>query len=165
MGDVTIRPAIAETDGPACAHIYAPYVRDTIVTFEVDPPDGAEMARRISAYGTSHRWLVAEVGGDVLGYAYAGPYMARAAYDRSALLGIYLAGSACGRGVGRQLYTALIDDLAARGFHALLACISVPNEPSIALHARMGFAMLGRFAQVGWKQERWIDTVWMQRLL
>ena len=162
--DITLRPATPH-DAAACAAIYAPYVRDTVITFEVDPPCAAEMATRIETASILHAWLVLEQAGEVLGYANAGPHMARAAYDRTAFVGIYMAPKACGRGLGRRLYTALIDDLAAKGFHALLGCITLPNAPSIALHQALGFTQVGHFREVGWKQDRWLDTGWWQRLL
>ena len=162
--NIVLRPASA-SDAGACAAIYAPYVRDTVITFEVDPPSEAEMAARIETASIRHAWLVMEVEGEVVGYANASPHMARAAYDRTAFVGIYMAQAACGRGLGRRLYTALIDDLAAKGFHALLGCITLPNAPSIALHEALGFTQVGHFREVGWKQDRWLDTGWWQRLL
>ena len=162
--NIILRPATAG-DAAACAAVYAPYVRDTVITFEVDPPTEAEMADRISAASIRHSWLVMEAEGRVLGYANAGPHMARAAYDRTAFVGIYMAPEACGRGLGRRLYAALIDDLAAKGFHALLGCITMPNDPSVALHLALGFTKVGHFREVGWKQDRWLDVGLWQRLL
>ena len=164
MGEAVIRAAAA-SDAAACAAIYAPYVRDTIITFEIDPPDAAEFAARIEKAQARHAWLVVEVDGTVAGYAHAGSHNPRAAYDRTATLGIYLAASAQGRGLGRTLYTALIEDLAAKGFHALLGIITLPNDASIALHEKLGLTQVGHFHEVGWKQGRWLDVVWLERLL
>ena len=131
----------------------------------MEPPSQDEMAGRIARYGQSHLWLVAEVGGEIAGYAYGSPHMERAAYAPSCNVGIYLAPAQCGLGIGRGLYAALLPGLRDRGFHAAFAGISLPNPASIALHERFGFALAGIYREVGWKQERWIDVGWWQRLL
>ena len=172
-GDITIRPATPARDAEACAAIYAPFVRDTVITFDLDPPSPADMARSIAELGASHAWLVIEEAGphagpnasQVLGYANAGPHMARPAYDRTAFTGIYLAQAACARGLGRRLYTALIDKLAAKHFHVALGCITLPNPASIALHEALGFRQVGHFREVGWKHGQWLDVGWWERLL
>lgn len=161
----TIRPADPTRDAAACAAIYAPFVRDSIITFEIEPPDAAEFSARITKAQMRHAWLVIEVDGGVVGYAHAGPHNPRAAYDRTATLGIYLAPAAQGRGLGVRLYSALIDALAAKGFHALLGIITLPNPPSIALHEKLGFTQVGHFREVGWKQGRWLDTSWWEKLI
>ena len=156
----------AETpDAAACAAIYAPYVRDTVITFEIDPPDAGEFARRIASYGQSHLWLVAELEGAVAGYAYAGPHAGRCAYATSCDVAIYLDMARCGAGLGTALYAALLPALKQRGFHAAFAGITVPNPASSALHRRFGFTPVGTYREVGWKQERWLDVEWWQRLL
>lgn len=164
MAGGLIRPA-GPADGEACAAIYAPYVRDTAITFELEPPGGEEMAARIAAAQQAHGWLVLEAGGQVVGYAHAGAHNPRAAYARSASTGIYLRQDQRGHGYGRALYQALIDDLAGKHFHALIAIITQPNAPSVALHEKLGFAKVGHLAEVGWKFGRWHDTGWWQRLL
>ena len=177
-GSIGIRPATA-ADGAACAAIYAPYVRDTAITFELDPPGAAEMAARIAAAQAAHGWLVLEEAGRVIGYAHAGAHNPRAAYARTAATGIYLAqdqrgrGASAdeqrvgvrGRGLGQRCYRALIDDLAGKGFHTLIAIIALPNAPSVALHEKLGFVQAGHLREVGWKFDRWHDTGWWQRLL
>jgi phosphinothricin acetyltransferase len=155
----------SEADGAACAAIYAPYVRDTAITFELEPPAGEEMAARIAAASVRHSWLVLEHEGAVIGYAHAGPHNPRAAYDRTATTGIYLATDQRGQGFGRQLYAALLSDLAARGFHVAIAIIALPNAASEALHRKLGFARVGTLHEVGWKFGTWHDTGWWQRLL
>ena len=163
-GSIGIRPATA-ADGAACAAIYAPYVRDTAITFELDPPGAAEMAARIAAAQAAHGWLVLEEAGRVIGYAHAGAHNPRAAYARTAATGIYLAQDQRGRGLGQRCYRALIDDLAGKGFHTLIAIIALPNAPSVALHEKLGFVQAGHLREVGWKFDRWHDTGWWQRLL
>ena len=163
-GQIAIRSATA-ADGASCAAIYAPYVRETAITFELDPPGAAEMAARISAAQAAHCWLVLEEAGQVIGYAHAGAHNPRAAYARTASTGIYLAQDQRGRGLGQRCYQALIDELAGKGFHALIAIIALPNAASIALHEKLGFAQAGHLSEVGWKFDRWHDTGWWQRLL
>ncbi|WP_260926576.1 arsinothricin resistance N-acetyltransferase ArsN1 family B [Novosphingobium sp. 9] len=159
-----IRNAIPQ-DAAACAAIYAPFVTDTCVSFELEAPDTEEMARRIARYGTSHVWLVAERAGQVLGYAYGSPHRDRAAYASSCDVGIYVDPAAARQGVGRALYGALLPMLAAQGRHAAFAGIALPNAASIALHEGMGFAPLGIYREVGWKLGAWHDVGWWQRLL
>ncbi len=161
---VAIRPATAD-DAAACAAIYAPYVTDNWVSFETDPPDAREMARRIAAYGESHGWLVAEEDGRLAGYAYASPHRARAAYAPSVDVAIYVGDGFARRGIARQLYAALFDELRKRGFHAAFAGIALPNAPSEALHTAMGFTPIGIYREVGWKMGGWRDVGWWQRLL
>ncbi len=159
-----IRPATA-ADAARCAEIYRPYVTDSWVSFELDPPDTAEMARRIVDSGRSHGWLVAELDGQVAGYAYGSPHRTRQAYATSADVAVYV-DSACARGgIGRQLYAALFPMLKDRQFHAVFAGIALPNAASIGLHEAMGFTPLGIYREVGWKMGGWRDVGWWQRLL
>ncbi|MFM9936141.1 MAG: arsinothricin resistance N-acetyltransferase ArsN1 family B [Novosphingobium sp.] len=163
-GRLTIRPARAD-DAAACAAIYRPFVAESWVSFELEPPDAAEMAARIARYGASHVWLVAERGGAVIGYAYGSPHRERAAYTSSCDVAIYV-GSGCARsGVGRALYNQLLGLLKAQGLHAAFAGIALPNPASIALHEACGFTPLGIYREVGWKMGRWSDVGWWQRLL
>lgn len=160
---LTVRPAEAR-DAPGCAAIYAPFVRDTWVSFETEPPGDGEMARRIADYGASHAWLVAEGAGRIAGYAYASPHRARAAYASSCDVTIYVDPACARRGVGRTLYTTLLRQLEHR-FHAAFAGIALPNAASIGLHEAMGFTLVGIYHEVGWKQGAWRDVGWWQRLL
>jgi phosphinothricin acetyltransferase len=159
-----IRPADPLRDAAACAAIYAPFVTDGWISFELDPPDTTEMARRIGEYGASHGWLVAERDGEVVGYAYGSPHRTRAAYASSCDVAVYVAPEAARRGVGRALYAALLPLLAER-HHAAFAGIALPNPASIALHEAMGFTHLGTYREVGWKLGAWRDVGWWQRLL
>lgn len=157
----TIRPATA-ADAAACAALYAPYVRDTAITFEVEVPDAGEFARRIAA---AHEWLVLTDDGAVRGYAYAGPYAARAAYSWSAEVSVYLEVGLRRSGAGRALYADLFDRLEHRGFRMLVAGVTLPNEASLGLHRSMGFADVGTFTQIGFKLDRWWDVHRLQRPL
>jgi L-amino acid N-acyltransferase YncA len=158
-----IRPA-RESDAARCAEIYAPFVRDTWISFELDPPDAAEMARRIARYGASHGWLVGEIDGELAGYAYASPHRERAAYASSCDVAVYVDPAFARRGLGRALYAALLEQLSGQ-YHAAFAGIALPNDASIGLHEAMGFTPVGIYREVGWKLGGWRDVAWYQRLL
>lgn len=160
-----IRSATAD-DAAACAAIYRPHVVDGWTSFELTPPDDAEMARRIAAYGDSHGWLIAADDEQrVVGYAYASPHRTREAYAPSVDVAIYVADHAQGAGLGRSLYTALFSQLRERNFHAAFAGIALPNAASEALHKAMGFTPVGIYREVGYKMGGWRDVGWWQRLL
>jgi L-amino acid N-acyltransferase YncA len=150
-------------DAGRCALIYAPYVRGTAVSFETEPPSADEVARRIAAAQREHAWLVLEDDGDVIGYAYAGPFMSRAAYRWAATVSVYLDGGRHRSGGGRALYAALLDRLAERGIRTVLAGVALPNEASEALHRALGFEPAGTYRRVGWKLGRWHDVTWYQK--
>jgi phosphinothricin acetyltransferase len=154
-----------ERDAPRCAEIYAPYVLDSAISFETDAPSAEEMARRIAAAQEGHAWLVLEDAGDVVGYAYGGPFMARAAYRWSTAVSVYLEQDRRRTGAGRALYEALFERLAARGFRTALAGITLPNEASVGLHRALGFEPVGTYRRVGWKAGAWHDVAWLQRPL
>ena len=159
-----IRP-VQLSDAAAIRAIYQPYVTETAITFEVDVPTVQEFERRIAKTLTQFPYLVAEVDGKVVGYAYASTYYARAAYDWTTELSIYLHEDARGRGLGNQLYDALEEELEKRGFLRFLACIAVPNEASVAMHEKRGYVQVAHFPKVGYKFEQWHDIVWMQKIL
>ncbi|MFD0482911.1 N-acetyltransferase family protein [Kineococcus sp. GCM10028916] len=164
MPERVIRPA-SVADAAACAAVYAPYVRDTAITFEREPPDAAEVAHRIESYRERHAWLVLEDAGVVTGYAYASPYAARAAYDWSCEVSVYLAPGLRRSGAGRALYGELFATLRARGFRMLVAGVTLPNEASLGLHRALGFEEVGTFRGIGFKLDRWWDVVRLQRPL
>ncbi|HEY8434470.1 MAG TPA: GNAT family N-acetyltransferase [Sphingomicrobium sp.] len=148
-------------DAEAIAAIYRPYVEHSHFTFEEVPPDASEIAERMS--NPIHPWLVAEEGRRVLGYASTSAMRNRAAYRWSVETGIYLAPEAQGRGIGRQLLGDHLDLLEERGFVTAIAGISLPNESSVALHEKLGFALSGIERGVGFKNGRWIDVGRWQR--
>jgi L-amino acid N-acyltransferase YncA len=152
-------------DADRCAEIYAPYVTHTAVSFETEPPSRDEMAHRIAQAQRRHAWLVLEEGGTVIGYAYGGPFMARAAYAWSTSVSVYVAEAQRRSGAGRALYRALFERLAGRGFRMALAGITLPNDASVGLHGALGFRPVGTYRRVGWKQGAWRDVAWMQRPL
>ena len=147
------------------AGIYAPYVRDTVISFEMAPPSAEEMARRIETTLQTYPWLVAEENGEPLGYAYASQHRTRAAYRWSCDVSVYVAPSAQRKGVGMQLYVRLLDMLAGQGFRNAFAGIALPNASSVGLHERLGFTHLGTYRDVGYKLGAWHDVGWWQKCL
>lgn len=165
MSAATIRTAV-DSDAPAIAAIYAHYVLHSTVTFEEQPVDADEIARRMAAVEAAGLlWLVAESDGAVVAYAYATPWRPRSAYRFSAEVTVYVADAARGRGHGRALYMALFDALRARGMRAVLAGITLPNDPSIALHEAVGMTKVAHLPEVGFKFGRWLDVGYWHRLL
>ncbi len=161
---VSTRTVRADDAGPLLA-IYTPIVTDTAISFELEPPTEPEFADRIARISGSDPWLVAEVDGRVAGYAYATAFRARAAYGATRESTVYVDPGHQGRGVARALMTALLDRLEADGVHLVVAGIVLPNEPSVALHERLGFRPVGVFTDVGRKFGRWHDVGFWQRRL
>ncbi len=166
MTDLLIRPSRAE-DLPAIRGIYAHHVLTGLASFEVEPPDLPEMARRredVLARGLPH--LVAERDGRILGYAYAGPYRTRPAYRFAVEDSIYVAHDAARGGVGRGLLAELVSTCDAQGYRQMVAVIGDSgNAGSIGLHAALGFRHVGLLPSIGLKFGRWVDSVIMQRPL
>ena len=154
-------------DIPAITRIYAHAVRYGTASFELEPPDEAEMARRQAALiDGGFPYLAAELDGAIAGYAYAGPYRARPAYRWTVEDSIYVAPQAHRRGIGRVLLDRLVAECTARDFRQMIAVIGdSQNAPSIELHRVAGFRLVGTFENVGFKFGRWLDSVLMQRLL
>ncbi|WP_020501114.1 GNAT family N-acetyltransferase [Sciscionella marina] len=148
-----------KADAAACAEVYAAYVRDTVISFETTPPGAEEMAERIAA---AHVWLVAEDEGTVLGYAYAGRFMARAAYQWACEVSVYLDPQHRRAGLGKALYGVLLPRLTTLGFTTAVAGMTLPNEASAGLHRAMGFEPVGTYRRIGWKFGAWHDVAWTQ---
>lgn len=163
---VTIRPA-TPADIPAITRIYAHAVERGTASFELTPPDQAEMARRFGELTTNNfPYLAALVDGALAGYAYAGPYRARPAYRFTVENSIYVAPDRQRHGVGKALLEALIDVCTERGFRLMVAVIGDSNQTaSIRLHEAAGFKHAGVFENIGYKFDRWLDSVLMQRAL
>ncbi len=151
-------------DLDACLSIYNDAVRTLLATFDTVERGREHFAGRIGLPDPLSPFLVVEVGGTVAGYAYACTYRPRPAYDATQEVSIYLHRSARGRGIGQGLYAALLGRLDRAGSHTQLAVIALPNQASEALHRRCGFEPVGTMRQVGRKFDRWVDTVWYQRL-
>jgi phosphinothricin acetyltransferase len=161
-----IRPSL-ETDAEALAAIYGHHVLHGFGTFEEQPPSPADMAARRQAIverGLPH--LVAEDGGAVLGFAYAGPFRPRAAYRYTVEDSVYVAPQATGRGVGKTVLTAVLEACEAFGVRQVVAVIGdTGNAGSIGLHRSLGFEHAGVGKGFGYKHGRWVDIVWMQKSL
>jgi L-amino acid N-acyltransferase YncA len=156
---------VTPDDASAIAAIYAPYVTETPISFETQAPTLAVIRERIARYTSTHPWLVYEDSGRVLGYAYAGRHHERAAYDWSCEVSVYVDRTMHRRGIGRALYTALLEALRRLGYYNALAGITEPNEASIGLHEAVGFRRAGVNRNVGYKDGRWWDVAYMEAAL
>ncbi|MEM9338751.1 MAG: N-acetyltransferase family protein [Bacteroidota bacterium] len=143
--------------------IYSYYVKNSHATFELVVPTLKDFTAKIST--ADYKWLVYEEDSEVLGYAYATRWKMRAAYDKTVETSIYLDNTHHGKGIGKKLYQSLIEELTALKMHAIIGGISLPNEPSIALHEKLGFEKIGAFKEVGYKFDRWIDVGYWQLIL
>ena len=156
-----IRP-VETADAHVIAAIYNWYIAHSRCTCEEQQVSDADMGRRIAAAGASMPWLVLEEGGIVLGYAYASVWKARAAYDRSREVTVYLHHNATGKGRGRRLYQQLVDELGNTPIHSLIASIALPNAGSVALHESLGFEKVGQFSEIGFKFGEFVDVGYWQ---
>lgn len=158
-----IRLATVE-DASAIRSIYAPVVESTPISFETEPPTTAEMAERIETTLEEYPWLVCETGGgDVLGYAAAGPLRSTPPYAWTVELSVYVAEDARSSGVGTALYTSLLEVLELQGYRNAYAVVTLPNPASVRLHERTGFEPVGTFPAVGYKHGEWHDIQWWYR--
>ena len=168
--NIIIRVASTE-DAQTLLEIYRPYVEHTAITFEYDVPDIEEFMNRIKNTKKTYPYLVAEYQGEILGYAYAGAFKERAAYDWAVETSIYVEQHQKRRGIGRLLHDALEQELRRRHFLNMNACIACPmgeSDPyltrdSIRFHEKLGYRMVGEFHQCGYKFGRWYHMVWMEK--
>jgi L-amino acid N-acyltransferase YncA len=147
-------------DGAACAAIYAPYVFDTPVSFELAPPHAGEMAARIERTLSRLPWVVVEVDGTVRAYAYATRHRERAAYDWTVETTVYVDREFTRMGLGRIAMSALLAVLRVQGAHLAVAGITPPNPGSIGLHEALGFVRIGVFEAMGFKLGQWHAVTW-----
>lgn len=152
-------------DAEAILAIYGPIVRETVISFELEPPTVAEMEQRISQTLVRWPWLVVEDGSGLVGYAYASQHRARAAYQWSVDVSAYVRSDQQRRGVGRTLYRALLTILPLQGYYNAYAGIALPNPASVGLHEAVGFRPVGVYQQVGYKFGAWHDVGWWQLAL
>lgn len=164
MDEIHVRDAL-EADTEALLAIYRPFVEETAVSFELVTPSVAEFRERVVSAQSRWAWLVAERAGQVLGYAYGSSFRARAAYQWSVETSAYVDRLHAGKGVGRALYTRLLDVLAELGYCTAYAGITLPNPASVGLHQAMGFTEVGVFRRAGRKFGAWHDVSWWQRVL
>ena len=171
MENIVIR-SVSLNDAEALLNIYAYYVKNTAITFEYDVPTLEEFKQRITNTLKKYPYLVVVKEGTILGYAYAGVFKSRAAYDWSAEMTIYLKYDAVKCGLGRMLYEALETEMKKRGFLNLYACIGYPIEEdeyltrnSAEFHAHLGYQTVGEFHKCGYKFGRWYNMIWMEKLI
>lgn len=174
MNNIMIRIATPD-DAQRLLEIYAPYVEHTAISFEIDVPSLEEFRRRIAHTLERYPYLAAIIDGRIIGYAYVSPFVGRAAYDWSVEMSIYVDENVHKQGVGRRLYAALEQILRAMHVLNLNACIGAPKEDvgedeyltnnSIEFHDHLGYRMVGRFHDSGYKFGRWYDMVWMERMI
>lgn len=154
-----------ESDAASIHAIYAPIVRDTVISFETEVPEVAEIARRIRTTLASLPWLVREEEGRVAGYAYASRHRERRAYQWSVDVSAYVDAAFRRRGIGRALYAALFERLVRQGYFNAYAGITLPNAASVGLHEALGFTPVGVYRGVGFKCGAWHDVGWWHRRL
>lgn len=169
--NIQIRTASSD-DAKALLEIYTPYVEKTAITFEYDIPTLREFENRINRTLKNYPYLVAEQNGELLGYAYTGPFVGRAAYGWSAEVSIYLKETKRKMGIGRRLYDALEQISKSQNILNLNACIGYTETEdehltnnSMEFHAHMGYTLVGRFHNSGYKFGRWYDMIWMEKLI
>lgn len=149
---------VQNSDAEAICSIYNHYIQNSVVTFEMEPISVPEMQERMKLASKELPWLVFEEKGSILGYANASKWKGRCAYRFSVESTVYLSQDSVGKGIGTQLYKALIDRLANLSYHSIIGGIALPNSASVALHERLGFKKVAHFKEVGWKMGRWIDV-------
>lgn len=154
-----------ERDAASVLAIYAPIVSATAISFEEAPPTQEDIAARIRETVKQTPWLVCERGEAFQGYAYAGKFRARPAYQWTAEVTVYVSPEHQGQGVASRLYRSLFDALTLQGFRTAVAGIALPNPASVALHERFGFEEVGVFPKVGYKLGRWHDVGWWRKPL
>ena len=159
---ITLRKADIK-DGEALAAIYKYYVENTGITFEYVAPNGDEFAERIAHKTEKYPFLIAEEDGKPIGYAYASEYRERAAYGWDVETSVYVDLTHRGHGIGCLLYSALEEILKEQNVVNLYACITHPNEHSVAMHEKMGFEYIGRFRAAGFKAGKWRDVLWFEK--
>lgn len=163
--ELLVRPALPE-DATQVSEIYNHYIETSTITFEEEPVSAAEMTARISdIQSSSYPWLVAIAGTNIMGYAHANKWKARAAYKHSSEITVYVRAGQERCGVGSALYQHLLPALKARGVHAAIGGVALPNDASVRLHEKFGFRKCAHFSEVGFKLNRWIDVAYWQRIL
>lgn len=161
MDELTIRLATLP-DCQSILNIYSHYVLNTAITFEYEIPALEEVENRMKSIQITYPYLVAEIGGEIVGYAYATDLRYRTAYQWSPESTIYLQKDAIGQGIGKKLYNKLIEILKIQGFYNVFGGVALPNEASIALHLNMGFTEIGIYKNIGYKHDKWHSTLWFQ---
>lgn len=159
-----IRPA-AISDAEAILSVYAPYITDTCISFEIEVPTLDSFRERMLGIMAEYPYFICEINGMIVGYAYASKYSERKAYRFSADLAVYIKKEYRGHGIGKLLYAKLMNELFLHGFYTVYACITGENEGSINFHKSLGFCEVGRFHNIGYKFGRWHDVLWFEKPL
>lgn len=162
--DITIRPAVSK-DAEALLALYAPYVKNTAITFEYEVPSLEEFRSRIQNISSRYPYLTAWQGTALMGYAYASAFKSRAAYDWSVETSIYIEQNARGQGIGSLLYQRLEKLLQKQNVCNLCACITYPNPESISFHQKLGYTEVAHFHKSGYKFGTWYDMVWLEKFI
>ncbi|MDD4124858.1 MAG: GNAT family N-acetyltransferase [Eubacteriales bacterium] len=153
------------SDAEGILAVYAPFITDTCISFETEIPSVESFRERMRGIMTAYPYLVCEKSGVIVGYAYASKYSERAAYRYSADVSIYIAPEYHRKGIGKQLYTTLLEILKERGFYTVFACIAGKNKKSEDFHYSFGFVKVGEFHNAGFKHGRWHNIIWMEKPL
>lgn len=152
-------------DAAGILDIYAPYIRETVATYEYEVPSLADFTRRVAEISGKYPYLVCEEKGRILGYAYAASYRSRAAFQWDTEVSVYLAPEGMGRGIAKGLYQRLLPMLEELGYRTAYASIVPPNPQSVGLHRAFGFREIAVFTHTGYKFGRWLDLLWMEKRL
>jgi L-amino acid N-acyltransferase YncA len=161
---ISIRLASA-ADAKNISDIYAPYIKNTSLTFELEVPTQKQFAERIEKYLLEWPWLVCEVDGIIAGYAYASRYRERAGYQWSCECSVYIHDNYLKRAIAQSLYAALTEILEKQGYRNVYAVINLPNDKSVALHEKCGFKWMATYEKVGYKLGKWKDVGWWVKIL
>lgn len=161
---IKIRTAL-ESDAKELLEIYAPYIEKTVITFEYTVPTLAEFSQRIHDTLKQYPYIVAEDNGEIVGYAYVGPFNVRAAYDWTVESSVYVKSDVKGKGIGTKLYQALEDILKKQNISNIVAIITGDNKRSLAFHKKLGYEYVGTFKDVGYKFGQWHDVTWFKKTL
>lgn len=156
---------VRSQDAARILEIYAPYITDTVISFEYEVPTPEDFSARVETISSRYPYLVYEREGKVLGYAYASAYNERVAYDYTVDLSVYVDAAFCGQNIGECLYAALLDILKKQGYYNAYACITAINQNSLNFHKRMGFEDAGTHKLAGFKHGRWLDVCWYSKRL
>ena len=156
---------VKKEDIPAILAIYTPYVQDTAITFECDPPSLAEFTQRVQNISAEYPYIVCETDGKVIGYGYAHRHMERAAYQWNAELSIYIDQNHLRGGIGKKMYQLLMDILVLQNVRNVYGCVTVPNAPSEKLHQHFGFSKVGTYHNSGYKCGKWHDVAWFEKTI
>ncbi len=161
MSTHTIRLASPE-DAAGMLTIYGPIIEETVISFEMEVPSVSEFGDRIKKYLDTRPWLVYETDGIIAGYAYAGPHRARAAYQWTTEVSVYIHTDFRQQGIAKALYQKLLPVLSLQGYRTALAGVTQPNEASVKFHESFGFRPLGLYHRVGYKFGTWHDVGWWE---